>query len=160
MCYTRRKIEGGVEALREYDDTKVLKPNGQSRNLNIYVQTKPQPHCSKWWTIKIFWAISNKPLSFWILKNCPGRSWDTRKAIYHVKNALICSYFDKPSLWHASQSQASLSSWVTPRFDWYLMISPFFPISSPFGTRTWLYKSGIFLLKLFIFKKIQNVSYR
>ena len=36
MCYTRRKIEGGVGALREYDDTNFLKPNGQSRNLNIY----------------------------------------------------------------------------------------------------------------------------
>ena len=25
MCYTRRKIEGGVDALREYDDTNFLK---------------------------------------------------------------------------------------------------------------------------------------
>ena len=37
MCYTRRKIEGGVVALRESDDTNFLKPNGQSRNLNVYV---------------------------------------------------------------------------------------------------------------------------
>ena len=36
MCYTRRKIEGGVGALEESDDTNFLKPNGQSRNLNIY----------------------------------------------------------------------------------------------------------------------------
>ena len=36
MCYTRRKIEGGVGALRETDDANFLKPNGQSRNLNIY----------------------------------------------------------------------------------------------------------------------------
>ena len=36
MCYTRRKTEGGVSALRESDDTNVLKPNGQSRNLKIY----------------------------------------------------------------------------------------------------------------------------
>ena len=36
MCYTRRKIQGGVGALRESDDTNYLKPNGQSRNLNIY----------------------------------------------------------------------------------------------------------------------------
>ena len=36
MCYTRRKIEGGVGALRESDDTNFLKPNGQSRNLNVY----------------------------------------------------------------------------------------------------------------------------
>ena len=36
MCYTRRKIEGGVEALRESDDANFLKPDGQSRNLNIY----------------------------------------------------------------------------------------------------------------------------
>ena len=36
MCYTRRKIEGDVVALRESDDTNFLKPNGQSRNLNIY----------------------------------------------------------------------------------------------------------------------------
>ena len=35
MCYTWRKIEGGVGALRESDDTNFLKPNGQSRNLNI-----------------------------------------------------------------------------------------------------------------------------
>ena len=32
----RRKIEGGVGALRESDDTNYLKPNGQSRNLDIY----------------------------------------------------------------------------------------------------------------------------
>ena len=31
------KIEGGVGALRESDVTKFLKPNSQSRNLNIYV---------------------------------------------------------------------------------------------------------------------------
>ena len=37
MCYTRRKIEGGVVALRESDDTNFLKPNGQSRNLNVYL---------------------------------------------------------------------------------------------------------------------------
>ena len=36
MCYTPRKIEGGVGALRESDDSNFLKPNGQSRNLNIY----------------------------------------------------------------------------------------------------------------------------
>ena len=36
MCYTRRKIEGGVGALRESVDTNFLKPNSQSRNLNIY----------------------------------------------------------------------------------------------------------------------------
>ena len=36
MCYARRKIEGGVGALRESDDTNFLKPNGQSTNLNIY----------------------------------------------------------------------------------------------------------------------------
>ena len=41
MCYARRKIEGGVGALRESDDTNFLKPNGQSRNLNIYgLETK------------------------------------------------------------------------------------------------------------------------
>ena len=36
MCYTQRKIEGGVGALQEPDDTNFLKPNGQSRNLHIY----------------------------------------------------------------------------------------------------------------------------
>ena len=36
MSYTRRNIEGGVGALRESDDTIFLKPNGQSRNFNIY----------------------------------------------------------------------------------------------------------------------------
>ena len=36
MCYTRRKIQGGAGALRESDDTNFSKPNGQSRNLNIY----------------------------------------------------------------------------------------------------------------------------
>ena len=36
MCYTQRKIEGGVGALQESDDTNFLKPNGQSRNLNVY----------------------------------------------------------------------------------------------------------------------------
>ena len=38
MCYTRRKIEGGVGALRESDDANFLKPNGQSRNLHVYVR--------------------------------------------------------------------------------------------------------------------------
>ena len=37
MCYTRCKIEGGVGTLQESVDTNFLKPNGQSRNLNIYV---------------------------------------------------------------------------------------------------------------------------
>ena len=32
----RHKIEGGVGALRESDDTNFVKPNGQSRDLNIY----------------------------------------------------------------------------------------------------------------------------
>ena len=36
MCYTRRKIEGGVGALQESDDRIFLKPHGRSRNLNIY----------------------------------------------------------------------------------------------------------------------------
>ena len=36
MCYTRRKITGGVGALRDSDDTNFLKLNGLSRNLNIY----------------------------------------------------------------------------------------------------------------------------
>ena len=36
MCYTRRKIEGGVGTLRESDDTNFLEPNGQSRNLDIH----------------------------------------------------------------------------------------------------------------------------
>ena len=36
MCYTRRKIEGVVGALRESDDINFLKPSGQSRNLNVY----------------------------------------------------------------------------------------------------------------------------
>ena len=40
MPYSWRKIEGGVGALRESDDTSFLKPNGQSRNLNIYGSTR------------------------------------------------------------------------------------------------------------------------
>ena len=36
MCYTRRRIEGGVGVLREPNNTNFLKPNGQSRNLHIY----------------------------------------------------------------------------------------------------------------------------
>ena len=35
MCYAQRNILGGVGALRESDDTNFLKPNGQSRNLNV-----------------------------------------------------------------------------------------------------------------------------
>ena len=41
MCYTRRKIQGGVGALREFDDTNFLNPNGQSRNLDVYVSNIP-----------------------------------------------------------------------------------------------------------------------
>ena len=44
MCYTRRKIEGGVGALRESVDTNFLKPKGQSRNLNIYGSNPSQLH--------------------------------------------------------------------------------------------------------------------
>ena len=40
MTYTRRKIEGGVGALREFDNTNFLKPNGQFRNLNVYIHGK------------------------------------------------------------------------------------------------------------------------
>ena len=40
MCYTRRKLEGGVGALRESDDTNFLKPNGQSRNLDVYATAR------------------------------------------------------------------------------------------------------------------------
>ena len=36
MCYTRRKFEGGVVALRKSVETNFLTPNGQSRNLNMY----------------------------------------------------------------------------------------------------------------------------
>ena len=36
MCYARRKIQGGVGALQESDGTNFLKPNGQSRNLNVF----------------------------------------------------------------------------------------------------------------------------
>ena len=36
MCYTRRKIEGGIDALREADGANFLKPDGQSRNLHVY----------------------------------------------------------------------------------------------------------------------------
>ena len=47
MCYTRRKIQGGVGkeyniilfgvgALRESDDINFLESNGQSRNLYVY----------------------------------------------------------------------------------------------------------------------------
>ena len=36
MCYMQRKIQGGVGALRESDDTNFLKPNGESRNLYAY----------------------------------------------------------------------------------------------------------------------------
>mgnify|MGYP001799123420 CR=1 FL=1 len=31
------------------------------------IKTKPWPHKTNWWTIKIFWAISNKFLSCWNL---------------------------------------------------------------------------------------------
>ena len=39
MCYTRRKIEGVVGALRESDDINFLKPSGQSRNLDVYADS-------------------------------------------------------------------------------------------------------------------------
>ena len=56
MCYTRRKIEGGVVALRESDNTNFLKPNGQSRNLNIYESNSFQIYqvgSSSYFTCKI-----------------------------------------------------------------------------------------------------------
>ena len=55
MCYTRRKIEGDVGALRESDDTNFLKHNGKSRNIKVYGkkynypnwQTKYIGYCKK-----------------------------------------------------------------------------------------------------------------
>ena len=38
MCNMLCEIEGGIEALRESDGKNYLKPNSQSRNLNIYVK--------------------------------------------------------------------------------------------------------------------------
>ena len=40
MCYTRRKLQGGVGAQRESGDINFLKPNDQSRNLNVYAKDK------------------------------------------------------------------------------------------------------------------------
>ena len=41
------QIEVGVDALRESDATNFLKPNGQSRNLNIYAwDTYISKYCS------------------------------------------------------------------------------------------------------------------
>ena len=48
MCYTRRKIQGGVGALRESDDTNFLEPNGQSRNLNVYDLDPINSLVSRW----------------------------------------------------------------------------------------------------------------
>ena len=65
MCYTRRKIEGGVDALRESDDTNLLTPNGQSRNLNIYGYLILQPYMfipAKASFILLICVLSNKEL--------------------------------------------------------------------------------------------------
>ena len=69
MCYARRKIEGGVGALRESADTNFWKPNGQSRNLNIYGKYTPQmgfKHCVTFllmdWAFKWYNCIQYKSL--------------------------------------------------------------------------------------------------
>ena len=59
MCYMRRKIEGGVVALRESDDTNFLKPNGQSRNLNIYAYVTYTRNSIKFDPISLHWSNSN-----------------------------------------------------------------------------------------------------
>ena len=67
MCYTQRKLEGGVGVLRESDDTNFLKLNGQSRNLNIY------DHATQY--------LSKKVKIFNILKLIADK---TMHKIYHV----------------------------------------------------------------------------
>ena len=58
MHYTRRKIEGGVGALREPDDTNFLKPNDQSRNLNIYIKDTHNVITSSGWGERFSGSIS------------------------------------------------------------------------------------------------------
>ena len=56
MYYTRRKNEGGVGALRESDDTNFLKPNGQSRNLNVYGL-----YTVKYWCVTLHAVAAHNP---------------------------------------------------------------------------------------------------
>ena len=69
MYYTRRKIEGGVGAQGESDNTNFLKPNGQSRDHNIYDNNRPQsipqfiilefpPVLGQWEHLR-FWPLYN-----------------------------------------------------------------------------------------------------
>ena len=46
MCYTWGKIEGGVGALQNTDETKFFEPNGHSRNLNVYASNTKDFACS------------------------------------------------------------------------------------------------------------------
>ena len=57
MCYMRRKIEGGVGALWESDDTNFLKPNGQSRNLNVYGYNWPNFKSDRFIDRLVFYLI-------------------------------------------------------------------------------------------------------
>ena len=65
MCYTGRKLQGGVGAQRESGDINFLKPNDQSRNLNVYGV--------KIWlvirsvTAKLYWLITFKTPYIYII---------------------------------------------------------------------------------------------
>ena len=71
MCYTRRKIESGVGALRESDDTNFLKPNGLSRNLNVYASDTT--HWKNLWVLLSFllYVLFQAVLGHYIDKKCP-----------------------------------------------------------------------------------------
>ena len=77
------------------DSVIVLLHNAKLLPVQIYpkhspIKTKPQPHWSKWWTIKIFWPISNKLLSFWNLKITLVDLEIQKSDISHIMNSSEC----------------------------------------------------------------------
>ena len=71
MSYTRRKIEGGVGALRESHDTNFLKSNGQSRIFNVYAALTWKLLITIGYVLKII----PKKLKFWLKTH--KNAWQT-----------------------------------------------------------------------------------
>ena len=71
MWNTQRKIQGGVGALRESDATNFLKPNGQSRNLNVNASDKTHWKNFLSTFVIVLYVLFQDVLGHYIDKKCP-----------------------------------------------------------------------------------------
>ena len=114
MCYTRRKIQGGVGALRESDDTNFLEPNGQSRNLNVYgFGTKIIPISNP--TTRILPRLINAQLheAFMYLDRCMRRSLVSCMELKDQSNTIYVQQVSDSSHGPAIKFAIKLNQYIT-----------------------------------------------